>query len=74
MSSRGSALGARLVERVEAEDVGSDELAPCTSPMQRLRRALRGGDTAKYLPTQTIYLSQQILQRQILPLMFFCHA
>lgn len=32
-----------------------------------------GVDTAKYLPTQTIYLLQQILQRQILPLMSFCH-
>jgi hypothetical protein len=32
-----------------------------------------GVDTAKYLPTQMIYLLQQILQRQILPLMSFCH-
>ncbi|MET9090409.1 hypothetical protein ABZX77_52690 [Streptomyces sp. NPDC004237] len=32
-----------------------------------------GVDTAKYLPTQTIYLPQQILQRRILPLMSFCH-
>ncbi|MEW2047915.1 hypothetical protein [Streptomyces sp. NPDC005476] len=45
---------------MEAEDVGSDEWAPCTSPMQRLRRALQRARAA-------LLLLERVLEAVVLP-------